>query len=59
LRNQEWETIDWIGQQVQTQASLLAYMDAFWIMMLNSLAVVPLALALREVKLGDAAPVAH
>jgi MFS transporter, DHA2 family, multidrug resistance protein len=24
----------WIGQQVQTQASFLAYMDAFWVLML-------------------------
>jgi DHA2 family multidrug resistance protein len=31
-------------------------MDAFWVLMLISLAAVPLALALREVKLGGAAP---
>ena len=45
----------WIGQQVQAQASFLAYMDAFWVLMLISLAAVPLALALRKVKLGGAA----
>jgi DHA2 family multidrug resistance protein len=45
----------WIGQQVQTQASFLAYMDAFWVLMLVALATVPLALILRNVKLGAAA----
>jgi MFS transporter, DHA2 family, multidrug resistance protein len=49
----------WIGQQVQAQASLLAYMDVFWVLMLVSLAAVPLALALRKVKLGGGAPTSH
>jgi DHA2 family multidrug resistance protein len=49
----------WIGQQVQAQASLLAYMDAFWFLMLISLVAIPLALILRKVKLGGAAPAAH
>ncbi len=49
----------WIGQQVQMQASLLAYVDVFWTLMLISLAAVPLALLLRKVKLGAAAPVGH
>jgi hypothetical protein len=31
------QAIAWIGQQVQTQASFLAYMDAFWVLMLISL----------------------
>jgi DHA2 family multidrug resistance protein len=53
------QAIDWIGQQVQTQSSFLAYMDAFWVLMLISLAAVPLALVLRKVKLGGAAPVGH
>ena len=33
-------------------------MDAFWVLMLISLAAVPLALSLRKVKLG-AAPMGH
>jgi hypothetical protein len=33
-------------------ASFLAYMDAFWVLTLLALAAVPLALSLREVKLG-------
>jgi DHA2 family multidrug resistance protein len=53
------QAIQWIGQQVQTQASFLGYMDVFWLLMLISLAVVPLALTLRKVKLGSAAPAGH
>ena len=52
------QAIQWIGQQVQTQASFLAYMDVFWVLMLVSLAAVPLALSLRKVTLG-AARMAH
>ncbi len=53
------QVIAWIGQQVQGQASFMAYMDVFWVLMLVSLAAVPLALALRKVKLGGPAPAAH
>jgi MFS transporter, DHA2 family, multidrug resistance protein len=45
----------WIAQQVQIQASLLAYIDVFWTLMLISAAAVPLALVLRRIKLGAAA----
>ena len=48
-----------IGQQIQTQATLLAYVDVFWTLMLISLGAVPLALLLRKVKLGETAPAAH
>src|ERR1700689_3713782 len=53
------QAVGWIGQQVQAQSSFLAYMDVFWVLMLLSLAAVPLALSLRKVKLGGAAPAAH
>jgi DHA2 family multidrug resistance protein len=53
------QAIHWIGEQVQAQASFLAYMDAFWVLMVISLVAVPLALVLRKVKLGAAAPVGH
>jgi MFS transporter, DHA2 family, multidrug resistance protein len=53
------QAIAWIGQQVQEQASFLGYMDAFWVLMLISLAAVPLALTLRKVKLGGAVHVGH
>jgi MFS transporter, DHA2 family, multidrug resistance protein len=51
--------IQWIGQQVQPQASLRDYIDAFWVLMLISLAAVPLALTLRKVKLGGAVHIGH
>jgi DHA2 family multidrug resistance protein len=53
------QAIQWIGQQVQSQASFLAYMDAFWVLMLISLSAVPLALTLRKVKLGGAVHIGH
>lgn len=53
------QAIQWIGQQIQAQASYLGYMDAFWMLMLISLAAVPLALSLRKVDLGRRAPAAH
>jgi DHA2 family multidrug resistance protein len=49
----------WIGQQVLMQASLLAYVDVFWTLMLVSLSAVPLALLLRKVKLGGPAHLGH
>jgi DHA2 family multidrug resistance protein len=53
------QAIQWVGQQVQAQASYLGYMDAFLVLMLISLAAVPLALTLRKVKLGGTAPAGH
>src|SRR5229473_1064662 len=53
------QAIQWIGTQVQAQASFLAYMDAFWVLMLISLSAVPLALALRKVKLGGPVQMGH
>src|SRR6516225_2020835 len=53
------QAIQWIGRQVQAQASYLAYMDAFWVLMLISLCAVPLALMLRNVKLGGAVHMGH
>ncbi|HZD89340.1 MAG TPA: DHA2 family efflux MFS transporter permease subunit [Pseudolabrys sp.] len=49
----------WIAQQVQMQSAYMAYIDVFWVLMLISLCAVPLALTLRNVKLGDGAPMAH
>jgi DHA2 family multidrug resistance protein len=53
------QAIQWIGAQVQAQASFLGYMDAFWVLMLISLAAVPLALSLRNIKLGGAVQMGH
>ncbi len=59
LPEAQQQAVGWIGQQVQAQASYLAYMDVFWVLTLLSLAAVPLALSLRNVKLGGKAPAAH
>jgi DHA2 family multidrug resistance protein len=59
LPEAQQQAVSWIGKQVQAQASLLAYMDVFWVLMLLSLAAVPLALSLRKVKLGGQARAAH
>lgn len=53
------QAIQWIGAQVQVQASFLAYVDAFWILTLISLSAVPLALSLRKVKLGGPVHMGH
>ena len=59
LAQAQQQAFAWIGQQVQTQASFLAYVDVFWTLALISLAAVPLALTLRKVKLGGASAMAH
>ncbi len=46
------QAIAWIGQQVQAQASYLAYIDVFHTLMWLSLAVLPLAFILRKIDLG-------
>ena len=51
------QAIAWIGQQLQTQVAMLAYMDVFWVLMLVALAGIPLALSLRKVALGGPAHV--
>ncbi len=53
------QAVAWIGHAVQTQAALLAYIDVYWVLMLISLAAVPLALTLRSVKLGGGPAMAH
>ena len=45
--------------RTRNQAPFLGYMDAFWVLMLISLAAVPLALALRRGTLGGAVPMGH
>ena len=53
------QALAWVAQQVQTQATMLAYVDVFWVLMIISLTAVPLALMLRNVTLGGPAPTAH
>jgi DHA2 family multidrug resistance protein len=49
----------WIGQTVQQQASLLSYIDVFFILGLIAAAIVPLALSLRSVNSGKDPQAAH
>jgi DHA2 family multidrug resistance protein len=53
------QAVQWIGAQVQAQASFLSYMDVFFVLALISLSAVPLALALRNIKLGGQLQVGH
>ncbi|MGN6776970.1 MAG: DHA2 family efflux MFS transporter permease subunit, partial [Rhizobium sp.] len=53
------QALAWINQQVQSQASVLSYVDAFWVLTLISLAAIPLALTLRNVTLGKKASMGH
>jgi DHA2 family multidrug resistance protein len=41
----------WIGQQLQTQSSYLAYIDVFYVLMLIALSAIPLALILSNIDL--------
>ena len=59
LAHAQQQAFAWIGQQVQTQAAYLAYIDVFWILTLISAACALLALVLRKVKLGGPVPVGH
>ena len=54
LLQAQQQAIAWIGQQLTKQASLLAYIDAFWVLTLVSLAAIPLAMSLRKIKLNGA-----
>jgi DHA2 family multidrug resistance protein len=51
--------VAWIAEQTQTQATYLAYIDVFWVLMIVALAMIPLALMLRKVKLGGSVAMAH
>jgi DHA2 family multidrug resistance protein len=53
------QAIGWIGQQIQNQASLMGFIDVFWVLMIMALATIPLALILRKVRLGGPAPAGH
>jgi DHA2 family multidrug resistance protein len=59
LAQAQSQALAWIGQTVQAQSSLLAYIDVYWVLMLVSLCAVPLALSLRNVKPGAAPAMAH
>jgi MFS transporter, DHA2 family, multidrug resistance protein len=59
LAHAQQQAFAWIGQQLQVQASYLAYIDVFWVLTLISAAAIPLALVLRTVKLGGGPAPVH
>ena len=53
------QAFGFVGQQVQTQAALLSYIDVFFTLGVIALGLVPLALLLRSVKPGAAPAGGH
>ncbi len=53
------QALAFVGQQLQLQSSLMAYIDVFWVLMLLALGAIPLALMLSKVKLGAGPAAAH
>jgi DHA2 family multidrug resistance protein len=52
------QAVAWVGQTLQHQVALLAYIDVFWTLSLLGLLMIPVALSLRSIDLG-AAPRGH
>jgi len=46
------QAIAWVGQTLQRQIDLLAYIDVFWLLMIVGLVMIPLALILRPIDLS-------
>ena len=53
------QAVAWMGSVLQTQVAYWAYIDVFWVLGLLTACAVPLALSLKSVKRGGAAPAAH
>lgn len=51
--------IAWIGRELGRQAIFLAYVDVFWVLTMLALAMIPLALLIRSIRLGSAGGGAH
>lgn len=52
------QAIAWIGQTLQRQVDLLAYIDVFWSLAMVALVMIPIALLMRPINLA-APPKAH
>jgi DHA2 family multidrug resistance protein len=46
------QAVAWVGQTLQHQVALLAYIDVFWTLALLGLLMVPVALSLKSIDLG-------
>jgi DHA2 family multidrug resistance protein len=45
------QAVAWVGQTLQTQVNLLAYMDVFWTLAMIGAIMIPVALSLRSIDL--------
>jgi DHA2 family multidrug resistance protein len=52
------QAVAWVGQTIQHQIALLAYIDVFWTLSIVGLLMIPIALSLKSISLG-AAPRGH
>jgi DHA2 family multidrug resistance protein len=43
--------IAWIGQTLQQQIDLLAYMDVFWLLAITAVLMIPIAVIIRPIDL--------
>jgi MFS transporter, DHA2 family, multidrug resistance protein len=46
------QAIAWVGQTLQRQIDLLAYIDVFWLLMMVGIVMIPIALTIRPVNLA-------
>ncbi len=58
IADSQARAIGWLGQLVQSQASILAYMDVFWSFAIFATLMIPLALVLRSIN-PEQAPAGH
>jgi DHA2 family multidrug resistance protein len=48
-----------LNGEITRQASMIAYVDDYWLMMILTLAVIPLLLLVQKPKTGAPAPIDH
>jgi DHA2 family multidrug resistance protein len=46
------QAVAWVGQTLQRQIDLLAYIDVFWLLMVVGAIMIPVALILKPLDLG-------
>jgi MFS transporter, DHA2 family, multidrug resistance protein len=46
------QAIAWVGQTLQHQIDLLAYIDVFWVLAMLGLLMIPVALSIRSIDLS-------
>jgi DHA2 family multidrug resistance protein len=48
------QAIAWVGQTLQQQVDLLAYIDVFWLLAIIGVIMIPLALIIKPIDLSAA-----